>query len=146
MSKTTTINKVPIKDIAALYAAATDLQAAGVNCILVANTGCRLWYKEQQCDYVLKLPDCQFDLGIVKNADGTYSTVTDLHGGLVSKHLGQVSPPSCGCTPEELAIGKFMQEYGKHAAINAAMENGYQVSGCYLDDQGEYQLELEVSL
>jgi hypothetical protein len=146
MSKTTTINKVPIRDIAALHSAATDLKNAGVNCSLVANTGCRLWYSEQQCAYVLKLPDCQFDLGIVKNGDGTYSTVTDLHAGLVSRQIGQTAPPSCGFTPEELAIGKFMQEYGKHAAINAAMEAGHQVSGCYLDEQGEYQLELEVTL
>lgn len=144
MSKTTTIKSVPIKDIQALQAAVDELKAAGINCSLLQNADCRLWYSTKKCDYVLSLPDCQFDLGIQKESDGSYSTVTDLHGGLVNGQIGATCPVK-GTDPNDLAIGRFMQAYSKHATLNAVAAAGYSVSDLTFNpDTGEVTIEAMV--
>lgn len=152
MSHTTTIKSVAIRDAAAIQRAVADLQAKGVNCRLEADAKPRMYYtrQEEQCDYVLRLDGAvyggrTFDVGFIKNADGTYRVIMDEWGSAISGQIGAACPlPG---TPEGNAqhvIGQFLQEYSKNAAINAASAQGYMVSNTYLDNDGNYQIEIAV--
>lgn len=144
MSKTTTVKTVPIKDIQALYSAVEELRASGVNCTLTQDSPCRLWYSTTPCPYVLNLPDCQFDLGLKLEKDGSYSVITDFHGNLVNGQIGATCPVK-GADANDLAIGKFMQAYSKHAALNAVSAAGYSVSDLSFNpDTGEVTIEAMV--
>lgn len=145
MSHTTTIKSVKIQDIDALRAAVEELRQSGVNCELAQNVKPRMFYETQhaECDYVLVLKDCKYDVGFDKQADGSYVPVFDEWGNHVGSEIGAACPMPK--TPEDRAqhqIGKLMQNYAKHAAINAAVHQGYVVEGVTTDTAGNIQLVL----
>lgn len=145
MSHTTTLKTVSIRDLAALRAAVEELNAAGVSCDLVERAVPRMFYASQhgECDYVLKLHKCRFDVGFDKQADGSYVPVYDEWGNNVGTQIGATC--NIAKTPEEKAtqqIGRLMQGYAKHAAVNAAVSQGYFVESTVTDEKGTVHLVL----
>lgn len=145
MSHTTTLKTVSIKDVAALRATVSELQAAGVDCELVENARPRMYYDTQHgvCDYVIRLNKSRYDVGFDKQADGSYVPVFDEWGGHVGTELGATC--RIARTDEERAmqqIGRLMQGYAKNAAINAAVSQGYYVESTTTDDKGNVHLVL----
>lgn len=140
MSHTTKINSVPIRSISALKQAALSLKAMGINCELVSNTKPRMYYDDQssKLPYVLRLPDCRFDVGFEQQADGTYTPVMDLWNGHIGGVLGT------GGDNNQEQIGKLLREYSKEVACEDAIENGYAVESCILGADGQYQIEILV--
>ena len=89
MSHTTTIHSVKVTDIRALENAVRDLQNKGVNIDLVRDQAPRMYYRDQhgKCDYVVKLSG-NYDVGFVKQEDGSYSPVFDEWNHDVANSLG----------------------------------------------------------
>lgn len=138
MSHTTTIGSVKITDIKAMEKAVADLKAEGINCELVQNQKPRMYYKDQGqvCDYVLKLNDSQYDVGFVKQEDGSYAPTFDEWNNYVGSQIGAACPlPDTREGRAQHQIGKFMQGYTKHATINQAQSQGYVVESCTIDDE-----------
>lgn len=150
MSHTTTIKSVPIKDVAALKAAVAEMQQNGVKCELRENAMPRMYSEGQAravgvCDYVLYLPNSKYDVGFVKQADGSYAPAFDEWAGQVAGSLGAACPvPSSAEGKAQHAIGKLMQTYGKHAAINQARAEGYAVESATYDKNNNLVITLAV--
>jgi hypothetical protein len=145
MSHTTKLKAVEIKDVSALFAAVADLRASGVNCELVQNAKPRMYYNDQhgECAFVLKLPDTRYDVGFDRQADGSYAPVFDEWQGYVGSQIGAACPmPNTQEGRAQHAIGKFLQNYAKHAAMNAAIAQGYMVEGTEVDADGNVHLLL----
>lgn len=147
MSHTTTLRGVQIRDIAALSSAVADLKAKGVNCDLISNARPRMYYGNQHgvCDYVLKLPNSQYDVGFDRQADGSYAPVFDEWAGSVAGQIGATCPmPTSAEGKVQRQIGQLLQNYAKHAAINAAVAQGHTVESCTQDEEGNLNLVLAV--
>lgn len=145
MSHTTTIRGVKITDIAALRSAVAELQAQGVNCTLMENTKPRMYYANQHgvCPYVLRLDNSPYDVGFDQQEDGSYVPVFDEWAGKVRGQIGATCPlPNTEEGRAQHAIGRLMQGYAKHAAMNAALAQGYMIESCETDQQGNVQLVL----
>jgi len=163
MSHTTSVRSVPIKDVQALHSAVDELVAMGVNCRLVANAKPRMYYSDQLrrhlgrdseiADYVLQLTDARYDVAFLKQDDGSYTPVFDdwqksVANQIGAKFSGRVEHWSGNRQDTEQtlhSIGKLLQQYSKHAAINTALGEGYSVTGELLDEEtGHIHLELTV--
>jgi hypothetical protein len=175
MSHTTTVKSVPIKDIRALRAAINELKAKGVNIELEQNAVPRMYYANQLqkhmgrqsevCDYVVRVKDAYYDIGLIKEADGSFTPVFDdynyssssvpatkegsgpIRDSLGAKFEGKVDHWSGARQDTEQtlhSIGKLLQGYTKHATIFAATQAGYQVQRAWTDSEGNVQLELNV--
>ena len=175
MSHTTQVKTVPIKDIPALKKAIEELRKEGVNITLEENAIPRMYYQDQLqkhmglksdvCDYVIRVQDSYFDIGLVKDdAAGGYTPVFDDYGspgpnplsrkgrGAIKQFLGASFAGKAehwsgrrDDTEQTLhSIGKLMQGYTKHAAINAAVKAGHNVLGTTKDKNGNIQLRLGV--
>jgi len=148
VSHTTTLKSVSIKDASAIRQAVAKLKASGVNIELRENEKPRMYYSNQhgKCDFVLKLSNGSYDVGLEKQADGSYAPVFDEWAGHVANSLGSdVNVCPMPNTPEGRAqhqIGKFMQAYTECAAVNTAAAQGYIVDGSYTDDSGNVHLML----
>lgn len=140
MSHTTTLSNVAIRDLAALRKAVVELQAGGVNCELVEGGQPRMYYQTQgeECDYVLKLNDGQYDVGFkYEKEQGAYVPVLDTYAGHVGKQIGATCPmPRTSEGRAQHAMGRLMQGYAKNAAINSAVQQGYTVDQVTTDDEG----------
>ena len=161
MSHTTEVKSVPIRDINAVRAAVAELKRQGINVELKQDAVPRMYYKDQMqrhmgrksevCDYVIELKDAKYDIALIKNDDGTFSPVFDDWQKSIANQVGQKFDGKAehwsgkkDDTEQSLhSIGKFLQSYSKHAAINAATAQGYRVNGSHTDAQGNIQLELE---
>lgn len=147
MSHTTTIKALAIKDANAIRQAVERMQAAGTAIELVENGRPRMYYERQAvpCDFVLKLGG-QYDVGLQKQADGTYQIIMDEWGNHVSNVIGAACPlPQTSEERALWAIGQFAQQYGRCAAVNAAVAQGYMVQSDYVDADGNVQLEIVVN-
>lgn len=143
MSHTTTLKGVQIKDIGALRAAVAEIISQGVKCELLENAKPRMYYGDQHtnCDFVLKLKDGAYDVGFDKQADGSYSPVFDEWSNHISSKLGASCPlPTTKEGKAQHQIGKLLQSYQKHVAINAAVMAGYSVDGTTTDEHGNVHL------
>jgi len=148
VSHTTTIRGLAIKDVGAIRRAVAELQSKGVKISLAENTKPRMYYRQQEvmCDFVLKLENANYDVGLVKQADGTYNVITDEYGGTVARAVGASCPVPKTAEERALwAIGQFGQQYARFAAINAATAQGYMIERDYFDEHGNVQLEVRVA-
>ncbi len=144
ISHTTTLSSIAIRDIAALRQAVAKLRDKGVNCELVENQRPRMYFTEQgeECEYVVKLPDGRYDVGLKLQADGSYAPVFDEYSGHVGGQIGadaNVCPMPDRSDEEgraQHAIGRLLQFYAEAAAINAAVAQGYSVDGTTTDEAG----------
>lgn len=145
MSHTTRVSNVAIRDIRALRSAVLDLQQKGINCELLENTKPRMYSRGQevQCDFVLRIPESPYDVGFEKQADGSYSPMFDEFCGHVGKQIGAACPmPNTKEGRVQHQIGQVMQNYAKHAALNAARDKGYSVQDCSVDAQGNVKIKI----
>lgn len=151
MSHTTTIGTVKITDANALKAAVRELKTEGVKCDLVEKVTARMYSAAQTshigvCDYVLRLHAAKYDVAFVKQTDGSYLPVTDLYQNSVSSQIGASCPmPGTPGAHAQHAIGRLMQGYAKHAAINAARKQGYTVTGTRRDKDGNVHVKVAVN-
>lgn len=151
MSHVTKLQGVVIADIGAVRAAVSELNAAGINVSIVENAKPRVhgYDRVETCDFVLKL-DGAYDVGLKRNADGAYEPVLDVYQGHVGKYLGATCPVPgtaayAGQEYTQHQIGRFLQGYAKHAAMNAAMSAGHVIESCDVDADGNVQLVLAVA-
>ena len=130
MSHTTSIENIVFSDIAALTAAVTELNTKGVRCSLVKGGTPRAYYANQAgmgaADYVLKLEDCQYDIGFYQNAAKKgLEARTDLFANHVQRVLGVQAQK--GESAQMAALGKLNQTYAIHAATRKAIQQGRTV-------------------
>lgn len=148
MSHTTEIKSVPLRDEAAIRQAVRELENSGVDLEFLENVVPRMYYRNQSgpCDYVIKLRKSRYDVGLKKQDDGSYSAVFDAWGGDIQSQIGAKFRPKNNADGMAENIGRFLQQYSKHAAMNAAVNAGYQVMGETVDGStGEIHLELAVA-
>jgi hypothetical protein len=75
--------------------------------------------------YVVKLADCPYDVGLYKQADGSYEARTDFFAGHIERLLGtKARTPEAA---EQAKLGRLFQMYGVHAATEAAKKKGLMV-------------------
>lgn len=146
ISHTTTINGINITNPTAIRKAVDNLRARGVSISLVENATPRMYYSHQEaevgsCEFVLRLPDAEYDVGLKKQADGTYAPVFDEWANSVGRQVGgQCAIPKTAEEKSMWAIGSFSQEYAKEAAISAAQAQGYSVQSATTDADGNVNL------
>lgn len=150
MSHVSKLSGMKIKDEAAMRAAVADLTAKGIKCELVQNAVPRMHgQREEQavgkCDYVLKLPNGKYDVGFKKQSDGTFQAVIDTYGNHVGGQIGAACPmPNSAEGRVQHQMGQFMQNYAKHAAMNAARAKGMNVLGATVDETtGDVKVRLK---
>ena len=151
MSHVTKLAGVVITDVGAIRAAVQELNSLGVNVTLTENAKPRDhgYDTVETCDLVLKL-DGAYDVGLKRNAEGNYEPVLDVYQGHVGKYLGATCPlpGTAGYRSQEHTqheIGRLLQLYAKHAAMNAASAMGHVVDSCSTDAEGNIQLVLAVA-
>ncbi len=162
MSHVVQIKSVPVLNLNALEAAAKEL---GGN--LIRNKKTYNWFGRSvgdyklpegmkaedlgKCEHAVKFPGLNYEIGFqrssvaVKNDSGESVTpeglypIFDFWGSDRSGtgHDGKLLQDKVG-----EGAGLLMQAYSKHAAIQAAELEGYTVSSCFTDAQGNVQLEL----
>ena len=129
MSHTATVKSIKIQSITALRAAVQELAASGIRCSLIENAKPRAYYANQEgmgmADFVIKLDDCPYDVGLYKTKDGSYEARTDWFMGRVQNVLG--APARSADTADQAKLGKLFQTYGIHAATEAAKKKGLMV-------------------
>lgn len=143
MSHTATVKSIAIQSITALRAAIAELAQTGVRCSLLENETPRAYYSNQQgmgkADFVVKLDACPYDIGLYKNAEGTYEARTDFFAGHIEKVLGaKATTPG---NADQARMGKLFQMYGVHAAMEAARKKGHMVRRINRED-GRVTLEV----
>lgn len=123
MSHTTTVASIQITSISALRKALETLAQEGVRNELIENAIPRAYYSNQkgmgQADFVIKLKDCPYDIGLYAKKEGGYEARTDLWANEVSRLLGVP-----GNTPQH-AMGKLYNRYAVAAIQEQADEQGF---------------------
>ncbi len=149
MSHTTELKTVAIRDESAIQTAVAKLKAAGINIALVQHERPRMYFRDQveECEYVLKLEDGKYDVGLKLQENGTYAPIFDEYQGHVGGQIGADANvcPIAGLTAEQRAqhqIGQFVQAYTEAATINAAVAQGYSVDSTHTDEEGNVHLTL----
>jgi len=118
----------------------------------------------EECDYVIELEDAYYDIALIKDKNGYLVPFFDdynypsqssgtkatkpIRGVLGAKYEGKVEHWSGerDATDQTLhSVGKLLQGYARHAAMEAATMAGYQVLGYEEDDKGWQHLLVEVN-
>ena len=151
MSHVTKLEGVVIRSLSAVRAAVSELNSQGINVRILENAKPRVHGMDDApvCEYVLKL-DGAYDVGLKRNAEGNYEPVLDVYQHHVGRILGATCPMpgTAGYLSQEATqheIGRFLQGYAKHAAIETAVAQGYVIDSCTLDNDGNVQLMVSVS-
>lgn len=126
MSHTSKVSGIKITNIEALTAAIADLNQQGIKCSLIANTKPRAFYDNQDgmghADYVIRLDQASYDIGLYKQAEGSYEPRTDFWAGSVERILGvKAADPK---KTDQAKLGKLFQTYGLCAAEEEARMRG----------------------
>lgn len=147
MSHVTVLQGIRFTDVAAIEAAVAELASKGVNISLGRNAKPRVHGadKAPTCEYVLKLPNGNYDVGLRKKTDEIgeyYEPVFDTWGGHVGRQIGASCPmPSEYERKAVHQMGQFGQAYQKHSAINQAAQDGLLFAGEeYNEETGEIAL------
>lgn len=129
MSHTTEIDAIKITDVVALRSAIAELKSHGVKCDLLENAVPRAYYNNQEglgkADFVLKLNDSRYDVGLYNDDGKGYVARCDFWNREVENLLGARAEE--GEDAGMAKLGKLYQTYGIHAATNAAVQQGYAV-------------------
>jgi len=136
MSHTATISGIKITDISVLRKAIEELAASGIKISMEDGGTPRAFYPNQpglgKADHVVKLVDSRYDIGLYKQDDGSYQPRTDFWGGDVQKILGvKASDPA---KEDQAKLGRLVQMYGIHAAMDKARKQGYTVRRTMTED------------
>jgi hypothetical protein len=144
MSHVTRLRGVKFVDTRAIEQAVADLQKQGIKCSLVRNQKPRVhgYDSSPVCDYVVKLNGA-YDLGLEKQADGSFTPVFDSYQNHVGKEIGATCPmPNTHEGRLQHQMGKFAQAYANNAAKNKAMAEGYMIESETTDNEGNLNLVL----
>jgi hypothetical protein len=129
MSHTTSIKGIKLMDIKFVKDAVAELAKKGMKISVVPDAVPRAYYANQQgmgkANFVIKLDDAKYDIGLYKQDDGSYEPRTDFFGGSVQKLLGVEATKKENT--EQAKIGKLIQLYGIHAATDKARKQGLTV-------------------
>jgi predicted nucleic acid-binding Zn finger protein len=150
MSQEIKTKSVRIKNIAALQKAVQTLRQQGKNVELVKDGKCRLWSgSTRQCDWVLKLNNRRFDVGLIRsktknpNDEAEYELGFDDWDGEVFNELGKEiegithlrghTSVKSGhkFTQEEITlsnVNNVLTEYYKETFSMQAQSHGYTMS------------------
>lgn len=133
MSHTTRLNAIQIRSVNALRGVPALLKSLhGIDCSLVENATPRAYYAAQEgmgkADFVLKLNGSRYDLGLYKQADGTFEVRTDFWGQDVERILGVVRSADAKADSMQHKLGKFYQAYGTLAAEEQCRRQGKMVT------------------
>lgn len=143
MSHTASISGIKIVDIAALQSAIAELATGGIKISLQTGGTPRAYFNNQKgmgvADYVIKLADAPYDIGLYKQPDGSYEPRTDFFQSHVEKILG--AQCSMKGKEDQAKLGKLFQMYGIHATTLAARKTGKTVRRITGKD-GAVQLEV----
>lgn len=116
MSHITTV-QTQIRDLDALRAALERL-----GCRLEGPGTIRGYFREMgHADYIIRLPNTEYTVGLVRQTDGTYRLEADLWAGHVERVLG-------------LRYGRLLQEYAVEVVTRSAARRGRQVKSERLPD------------
>ena len=142
MSHTTSIKAIKIQSITALQSAIEELRQSGVAVSLIPNATPRAYSANQagmgKADFVVKLDQAQYDVGLYKTNDG-YEARTDFWMGSVQKVLG--GAPRSKENTEQAKMGKLFQMYGVHATMEQCRRKGQSVRRTVKQD-GTIALEI----
>jgi len=123
------VKSIKIQSISALRTAVQELAATGVRCSLEQNVAPRAYSTNQVgmglADFVIRLGDAEYDIGLYKTDDGSYEARTDFFLGSVERCLG--APARSRETSEQAKMGKLFQMYGVAATTEAARKKGHMV-------------------
>jgi hypothetical protein len=110
MSHIVTIS-LEVKDLTALAAAAKAMGGE----LMLGQTACRFYGGVHKVDHVIRHPNCKYDVGLRKNATGSYDVVAD-----------EFSP---GGLPAVFGAGmqKLKQRYGVAVASQTMRKQGWTV-------------------
>ena len=127
MSHVTKIAGIKITQISALRTAVAELAKTGTKISLLENAVPRAYTAGQmkRADFVISIPDASFDIGLYKQADGSYEAQTDFYNGGVERVLG--AQPTKKENAQQAKLGKLFQLYGIAAATEQAVKKGYTV-------------------
>lgn len=143
MSHTTSIKAVKIQSVTALRAAVAELAQTGTRISLQEGGTPRAYFANQAgmgaADFVIRLDDSKYDIGLYKQQDGSYEARTDFFGNEINKVLG--GTPTKPEYREQAQMGKLFQMYGIHAATETARRKGHTVRRI-TGKNGLIQLEL----
>lgn len=78
-----------------------------------------------KADFVIKLDNSKYDVGLYRQEDGTYEARTDFWGQHVERVLG--APASKPENAVQAKLGKLYQAYGIQAAMSQARSKGLNV-------------------
>ena len=134
--------KTEISDVRAVRSAVAELIGLGAQIELLENVIPRMYTASQHnfaSPLVLRVKNGRYDVALDRQPDGKYTLAFDTWGGDIFRELGNAK-----ATGLNQAVGKFLQTYAKHAAINAATAKGYFVNGCTTDAKGNINLILNV--
>jgi hypothetical protein len=106
----------------------------------------------EECDYTLHLPKASYDVGFLRNRKGELVPFFDDWKQSVASQLGATfggkvehwSGDRDAGEQQLHSVGKLLQQYAKHAATEAAVSDGYMVTGEETDAQGNIHLLVEV--
>lgn len=130
MSHTTSIAAVKITNIQALRLAISELATQGIRISLEENAKPRAYFENQQgmgvADFVVRIPDAAYDIGLYKDPDGGYVARTDFHAGSVERVLG--AKASSQASAGQAKLGRLYQAYALNAATLEARKKGYMVT------------------
>lgn len=193
MSHTTSIRNSPIKSVTALRKAITRLQEQGINVSIEENAVPRMYYQQQmakhvkakqdqaeragqphnglrfhdnpdECDFVIRLQDSYYDIGLIYNKHGELEAFFDdynhasysvpatqtgkgpIRDYLGAKFDGQIEHWSGEREAGEQqlhSVGKLLQNYSLCATVEQAEAEGNYVSSCEFNDKGEVVLYLD---
>ncbi|MEW6770126.1 MAG: DUF1257 domain-containing protein [Bacillota bacterium] len=110
-----TMVKTQITDVSALEKAVKELGYE-----LLRNTEPRGYYRGRTCDFVVRLRG-PYDVGLVREKNGTYTLTADWWGGHVERELGK-------------GAQRLLQEYGVQKTVLEARRKGYSVYRQQLQD------------
>ena len=129
MSHTCSIKGIKIQSITALASALAELTQKGIKTCLITNATPRAFYKDQKgmgvADYVIKVEDCPYDVGLYKQPDNSYEPRTDFWAGYIEKIFGAKTADKTKY--EQAKLGKLFQAYGLAAATETARKQGKTV-------------------
>jgi hypothetical protein len=158
MSHNVQIKGVKINDLDALAKAINELQREGVNVSLERGTPGKRgltfrtyggFNNDNRADHVIRMPDCNYDIGLLQQAGGHYAPVYDNALGLsvacpiacaydkpgnTYNFRTITDPAEVAVAAKGLAIGKLMQRYSAVVAERAAQLKGYRTQRAFSRD------------
>lgn len=147
MSHNVDIKGTKINDLKALENACAELRKRKLNVTLDTESKTFRTYEGQStnCDAVIRLGDEHHDIGLRKQADGTYTPVYDPYA-VSDKMACAVLPKGATRYDPRYRISQLLQEYSTQVALRKARQMGHSLVSRTTDKKtGAVQLVFEAA-